>query len=124
MKTFTVENEEREFTYSPDEFWLKVQQYHKFCEAQKGEFPDLAGLKNFLDVDDDEYNAYTADDDYKKYCRWAMRRRESWLNREALKGKNAIGIKMLLAQPENGGYVEKPVDKTPRKMEVVLRGME
>ena len=30
---------------------------------------------------------------------------------------------MLLAQPENGGYVEKPVDKTPRKLEVTLRGM-
>ena len=30
---------------------------------------------------------------------------------------------MLLAQPENGGYVEKPVDRTPRKLEVTLRGM-
>lgn len=111
-----------DYTYTPEEFFAKVKGYHKTVE-NSGEFPDLAGLKNFLDIEDEEYDRMTQDPDYYKAIRWARRRRESFLNRLATTSKNSNGIKMLLAQPENGGYVEKPVDKTPRKVEVVLRGM-
>lgn len=112
-----------EFKYTPEEFAKLVKAYHQKTEIQLGEFPDLAGLKNILELEDEEYDAMNADSAYHGICLWAMRRRESYLNRAALKVKNTTGIKMLLQQPENGGYVEKPVDKTPRQVEVTLRGM-
>ena len=111
-----------EFKYSPDEFDKYVRAYHKMVE-DKGDFPDLAGMKNALDIEDGEYEAMADDPAYHKTILWSRRRRESFLNRLAITARNTNGIKMLLAQPENGGYVEKPVDKTPRKLEVVLRGM-
>ena len=111
-----------EYTYTPDEFFTKVKMYHKTVE-NSGDFPDLAGLKNFLDIEDEEYDRMCEDPDYHKAIRWSRRRRESFLNRLATTAKNINGIKILLAQPENGGYVEKPVDKTPRKVVVTLRGM-
>ena len=112
-----------EFKYTPEQFAQLVKAYHQKTEIQLGEFPDLAGLKNTLELEDDEYEAMDADPAYHRICLWAMRRRESYLNRAALKVKNTTGIKMLLQQPENGGYVEKPVDKSPRQVEVTLRGM-
>jgi hypothetical protein len=117
MRTSTTE-----FKYSPEDFDKYVRAYHKMVE-DKGDFPDLAGLKNALDIEDGEYDAMTEDPAYHKTILWSRRRRESFLNRLAITARNTNGIKMLLAQPENGGYVEKPVDKTPRKLEVVLRGM-
>lgn len=111
-----------EFKYSPEDFDNYVKAYHKRVE-NSGEFPDLAGLKNALDIEDEEYDEMSTDPAYHKTILWSRRRRESYLNRLATTAKNTNGIKMLLAQPENGGYVEKPVDKTPRKLEVVLRGM-
>lgn len=117
MRTSTTE-----FKYSPEDFDKYVRTYHKMVE-DKGDFPDLAGLKNALDIEDGEYDAMTEDPAYHKTILWSRRRRESFLNRLAITARNTNGIKMLLAQPENGGYVEKPVDKTPRKLEVVLRGI-
>ena len=111
-----------EFTYTPDELKAKVIKYHDAVEG-RGDFPDLAGLKNYLDIEDEEYDEMVLTPEYWRWLRYAKRRRESFLNRMATTSKNATGIKMLLAQPENGGYVEKPVDKTPRKIEVTLRGM-
>ena len=112
-----------EFRYTPEEFDTLVRGYHNTVEVKQNEFPDLAGLKNILKLENEEYDAMAADPRYHATCLWAMRRRESFLNRAALKVKNTTGIKMLLAQPENGGYVEKPIDKTPRQIEVTLRGM-
>ena len=111
-----------EYKYTPEEFDNYVRAYHKQVE-NSGEFPDLAGLKNAMDIEDDEYTAMSEDPAFHKTILWARCRRESYLNRLATTAKNTNGIKMLLAQPENGGYVEKPIDKTPRKVEVVLRGM-
>ena len=112
-----------EYKYSPEEFEKRVKAYHVDVETKQLAFPDLAGLKNKLAIEDDEYNAMFDDPAYHDTCLWAQRRRESFLNRAALTAKNTAGIKMLLAQPENGGYVEKPIDKTPRQIEVTLRGM-
>ena len=113
---------EYEFTYTPDELKSMVLKYHDAVE-KRGDFPDLAGLKNYLDIEDEEYDEMVMKPEYWRWLRYAKRRRESFLNRMATTSKNATGIKMLLAQPENGGYVEKPVDKTPRRIEVTLRGM-
>ena len=112
-----------EFRYTPEEFDKLVKAYHNNVEVKQNEFPDLAGLKNILTLENEEYDAMAADPRYHATCLWAMRRRESFLNRAALKVKNTTGIKMLFAQPENGGYVDKPIDKTPRQIEVTLRGM-
>lgn len=111
-----------EYTYTPEEFNTLVRSYHKEVE-NRGDFPDLAGLKNALDLEDEEYDRMADDPDYHKTMLWSRRRRESFLNRLATTAKNTNGIKMLLAQPENGGYVEKPIDKTPRQLVVTLRGM-
>ena len=111
-----------EFKYTPKEFDTYVRAYHAKVE-NSGDFPDLAGLKNALDIEDEEYDAMSEREEYHKTILWSRRRRESVLNRLAITARNTTGIKMLLAQPENGGYVEKPIDKTPRKVEVLLRGM-
>ena len=112
------------YKYTPEQCLLQVKKYHVQTETQQMVFPDLAGLLNFLDIDDEEYEALTKDPSYEGVWRYARRRRESYLNRAAINSKNTTGIKILLQQPENGGYVEKPVDKTPRTFTVVLRGME
>ena len=111
-----------DFKYTPEKFDELVRRYHKSTETAK-QFPDLAGLKNALDIEDDEYEAICRAPEYHRTVLWAMRRRESFLMRAALTAKNTTGIKMLLAQPENGGYVEKPVGKEARKIEVWLGGM-
>lgn len=112
-----------EYTYTPEEFDKRVRAYHAKVETEQNAFPDLAGLKNALRIEDEEYDDMVKDPEYHGTCLWAMRRRESFLNRAALTAKNTTGIKMLLAQPENGGYLEKPIDKGPRQIEVTLRGM-
>lgn len=113
-----------EYTYTPEKFFELVKAYHAKTETSQLTFPDLAGLKNALGIEDEEYDAMCEDPAYHKSILWAQRRRESYLLRAATTAKNTTGIKMLLSQPENGGYVEKPVDKTPRQIFVVLRGMD
>lgn len=112
-----------EFKYAPEQFADMVKKYHVQMETSVLAFPDLPGLLNFLDIEDDEYDRMEEDEAYKKTCLWAKRRRQSYLERAAVTSRNNTGIKMLMSMPENGGYVEKAVDKTPRKMTVVLRGM-
>lgn len=112
-----------EFKYTPEQFADMVKKYHVQMETSVLAFPDLPGLLNFLDIEDDEYDRMEEDEAYKKTCLWAKRRRQSYLERAAVTSRNNTGIKMLMSMPENGGYVEKAVDKTPRKMTVVLRGM-
>ena len=114
-----------EYKYTPEEFDQKVKAYHVKMETSVEDFPDEDGLLNFLDIDDEEYETMKEKDSpYFKTYRWARRRRSSWLQRMAPKAKNTNGIKVLMSQPQNGGIVDKPVDKTPRQMTVILRGLD
>ena len=52
------------YKYSPEEFDKRVKAYHLDVETNQLAFPDLAGLKNRLAIEDDEYNAMFDDADY------------------------------------------------------------
>lgn len=92
-----------EYTYTPEECLLRVKWYHNEAETKQMVFPDLAGLLNFLDIDDEEYEAMTKDPAYERVWRYARRRRESYLNRAAINSKNTTGIKYFSSNPKMAG---------------------
>ena len=114
-----------DFTYTPEECDKKVKYYFKDCEETRKVFPDEAGMLNYLDIDDEEYEEMKVHDDYKKIFRWAMRRRRSWLERAMVSdNKKANGSMNALKQPQNGGYSDRPIENKERKLIVKLEGLE
>lgn len=113
------------YTYTPEECDRKVKYYFKDCEETRKVFPDEAGMLNYLDIDDDEYEAMKEDEDYRKIFRWALRRRRSWLERAMVSdNKKANGSMNALKQPQNGGYSDRPIENKERKLIVRLEGLE
>lgn len=113
-----------EFTHSPEEFEKKVKFYFKDCEELRKVFPDEAGLLNFLDIEDEEYEALKEADGYKRILRWARRRRTSWLERQmVVNNRAANGCMNALKQEHNGGYSDRPVERKERKLIVKLEGL-
>lgn len=109
------------FTFDPETLMKAIMFYHEEAE-KKGQFADLAGLLNCIQITDEEYKAMKEDADFKAPLLYARRRRESWLSRKAIDPKAAAGCKMLLAQEENGGYSDKPIDNKEKKFVVKLQG--
>lgn len=112
--------------YTPEEFEKRVRLYHRDCEETKNVFPDEAGLLNFLDIEDDEYNELRSDKRYARAILWAKRRRTSWLERQmVVNNKAAMGCMNALKQEKNGGYSDRGQQvNTERKLIVKLEGME
>lgn len=113
-------------TYTPEEFATKVKYYHKDCEETREVFPDEAGLLNYLNIEDAEYESLKKKEEYAGIIRWAKRRRESWLTRMmVVNNKAAIGCMNALKQEKNGGYSDRGQQtSTERKLIVKLEGME
>ena len=114
-----------DFTYTPEELKTKVAYYHRQCEDINLVFPDEAGLLNFLDIEDEEYEAMKTEPGYDKIIRWAKRRRTSWLERRLVEGgkTSATGCMNALKQEKNGGYSEKPEGPKERKLIVKIEGV-
>ena len=110
------------YTFDPETLMKAIKCYHDEAES-KGNFADLAGLLNYCMLTDEEYAMMKEDPDFKMPLLVARRRRESWLNRKAVDSKAANGCKMLLAQEENGGYSDKPVENREKKFIVKLEGV-
>lgn len=108
-------------TYTPEEFEKKVKIYFKDCEETRKVFPDESGMLNFLDIEDEEYEALKTAEGYDKIIRWAKRRRTSWLERKMVSDpKSATGCKSALQQEKNGGYSDRPVERKDRQLIVKL----
>lgn len=111
-------------SYTPEDFKKKVMIYHRDCEETRLEFPDEAGLLNFLNISDEEYEELKNNPDYAPIIRWARRRRTSWLERMMVTGKKgAVGCMNALKQEKNGGYADKPEGPRERKIIVKMEGV-
>ena len=109
------------YTYTPEELDKKVKSYFFEVEERKNSFPDEAGMLNYLDITDEEYEALKADEKYERTFRFALRRRKSWLERQMVAdNKKATGCMNALKQPQNGGYTDKPSENKDRKIIVKL----
>ena len=111
-------------SYTPEDFKKKVMTYHRECEEVRLVFPDEAGLLNYLDITDEEYDELKKNPDYSGSIRWARRRRTSWLERMMVTGqKGAVGCMNALKQEKNGGYADKPEGPRERKIIVKMEGV-
>ena len=109
------------FTYTVEDFEKKVKYYFKDAEETRNVFPDEAGMLDFLDIEDDEYAELKVTPGYDKICRWARRRRTSWLERQMVtNNKAANGCMNALKQEKNGGYSDRPVERKDRQLIVKL----
>ena len=108
-------------TYNLEDFANKVKFYFKDCEETRNVFPDEAGMLNFLDIEDEEYDDLKTTPGYDRVIRWARRRRTSWLERHMVDNPRiANGCMNALKQEKNGGYSDRPVDKKEKKLIVKL----
>lgn len=113
-----------DFTYTVEEMRAKILYYFRDCEETRLVFPDEAGMLNYLDIEDDEYEEMKKTPGYDKLIRWARRRRTSWLERALVSGgKNSAGCMNALKQEKNGGYSEKPEPKKDRQIIVKIEGV-
>ncbi len=93
-----------------------VDKYFSETEG-KGVFPDFAGMLVFLGIKKDTVKNYCKDDEYRDIFDEARLKRESYLVRVmSSDNKRAQGCFNALKQEENGGYTDKPVDNTERKL--------
>lgn len=113
---------------SGDEFAAAVQAYVNGCK-EEGEFPDDAGMMNYLGVTENTLKRYQEGEDefatkVKAVLYWAAKERESFLARRmAREPKLAQGCMNLLKQQKNGGYLDKPVDNGERTLTINLVGI-
>ena len=101
-----------------------VDKYFAENEANN-EFPDYAGMLLYLGISDRTVRQYSADNpDYAEIFDEAKLHRESFLVRRMTKdNKLAQGCLNALKQEANGGYTDKPVDNTERKLVIELKGV-
>ena len=108
-------------SYTVEEFGKKIMAYFQECEDVRDVFPDEAGMLNFLDIEDEEYEKLKERPGYDKIIRWAKRRRTSWLERQMVtNNKAANGCMNALKQEKNGGYSDRPVERKDRQLIVKL----
>lgn len=114
-----------EYKYSVEEFNKRVVYYFRDCEETRLTFPDEAGMLNFLDIEDEEYEALKNEPGYDKVIRWARRRRTSWLERQmVMNNRAANGCMNALKQEKNGGYSERSAGPAKeRKLIVKIEGV-
>lgn len=109
------------FTYTVEEAKQKIYFYFRDCEEVRLVFPDEAGMLNYLDISDEEYEEMKNTPGYDKLVRWARRRRTSWLERAMVTGnKGSSGCMNALKQEKNGGYSEKS-DNTPKERKIIVK---
>lgn len=120
---------------TPEALETAVEAYMADCERQ-GVFPDLAGMRLALGVSKTTLDRYAkgrdgkaGEDDetaaaYREVLDRAKDKRESWLVRKMTSdNKAAQGCLNALKQPDNGGYIDRPVESGERTLTVNLVGV-
>ncbi len=107
-----------------DELRKAVELYFAKTEG-RGEFPDYAGMKIFLGIKSEStIKSYCQIPEYADVFDEAKLRRESYLVRLMTKdNKRAQGCLNALKQEVNGGYTDRPVENTERKLVIELKGI-
>lgn len=109
---------------SPDELKKKMQEYFDSCEMEDDVFPDVAGMRIYLDLGHRSYKSYEDDPDYELVFDWAQDKRESWASRAIAKNpRNSAAYNIILKQPENGGWRDRVVEKGDTGLDVNLVGI-
>lgn len=111
---------------NPKDLENAINEYFAISEG-KGEFPDAAGMRLFLNISKRTLDAYSSGETeeaqaYRDVLDAAKDRRESWLARRMVtEPKAANGCMNALKQPDNGGYIDKPIQETgERKLTINL----
>lgn len=107
-----------------DELREAVNQYFRKHIANN-DFPDYAGMKLFIGIKTEaEVREYCKDPEFADVFNEAALRRESFLVRRMTKdNKLAQGCLNALKQKNNGGYTDRYVDNSERKLTIDLRGV-
>ena len=99
---------------SPEKLRTQVGDYMARC-SEENVFPDLAGMRLFLDRSQQELDEFSRDPELKKILDHAADCRESWLVRHmTADNKLTTGCFNALRQSCNGGYSDKSARKGER----------
>lgn len=107
-----------------DELRAKVSEYFEI-NVRRNEFPDYAGMKIYIGLKSEStIKEYCKDADFADVFEEAKLRRESFLVRRMTRdNKLAQGCLNALKQESNGGYTDRPVENTERKLVIELKGI-
>lgn len=109
---------------TPAKLWEGVQEYLTICKEEGDVFPDMAGMRRYLDLSKGALERMCYGDSkeakaYRRVLEAAQDERESWLARRmATEPRSAQGCMNNLKQPQNGGYIDRPTDSG--KVEIVI----
>lgn len=106
----------------PLELQKRIDDYFDAC-TESDTFPDVAGLRLYLDVSTDTIEAMCKrDPQYTDIFTRARDRRESWLARRATtEPRMATGCMLALKQPSNGGWIDK-AQGDAQTVKIVIQG--
>lgn len=109
---------------TPELLQEAIKKYFKECEDENV-FPDYAGMCTFLDMTKEDLKKLgEKDEDYQRVLDFAMQDRESWLSRRmADDNKKAQGCMNNLKQPQNGGYIDRPIENKTSEIKISLGGV-
>lgn len=111
---------------TPELFKEAVENYFEECE-KKGpdEFPSLAGLCLYLGITKKRlYEIGEISEEYANILEMAQLKREKFLSETMAKdNKRAQGCMNNLKQPENGGYIDRPIENKTSEIKINLVGV-
>lgn len=110
---------------TPELLQEAVDKYFKECEEQGDTFPDYAGMCIFLGLTKKRLEDIGASsDEYNEILETAKLKREMWLSRKmAEDNKKAQGCMNNLKQPQNGGYIDRPIENKTSEIKINLVGV-
>lgn len=116
---------------SPVDFERAVNAYFLNCKENGDVFPDLAGMRIYLNVTQRTLNKYIegaeSDDDaayFRKVLEQAADKRQSWLERRMVtEPRAANGCMNALKQPANGGFVDRAMESGDRSLTINILGV-
>ena len=110
---------------TPELLQEAVDKYFKECEEQGDTFPDYAGMCSFLGLTKKRLEDIGASsEEYYEILETAKLKREMWLSRKmAEDNKKAQGCMNNLKQPQNGGYIDRPIENKTSEIKINLVGV-
>ncbi len=101
----------------------RIECYFARREAE-GRFPTEAGMLLELDMTEEKYAAYLADERYRPELERARLRRMDWLeNQMVTESGRATGCMNALKQEKNGGYADKAGAGAEKRLVIRLEGV-
>ena len=110
---------------SPELLQEAVDKYFLDCEKNGDTFPDYAGMCVFLGLTKKRLEDIgNSSDEYFEILETAKLKREMWLSRKmAEDNKKAQRCMNNLKQPQNGGYIDRPIENKTSEIKINLAGV-